>query len=108
MRGRSEIYAPLLRENSDVGVWVFYILFMGIVSIAFMNLVTAVIVNKAIAAAEDEREVRSAERRGCECSAPFTTSVSVELCLLCALFRASVFAFTYAPRTASVIVFNIC
>ena len=37
--GASEIYAPLLRENHDVGVWIFYICFLFIVSIAFMNLV---------------------------------------------------------------------
>ena len=37
--------------------------FLFIVTIAFMNLVTAVIVEKAIASAEGERELRMARER---------------------------------------------
>ena len=58
--GASEVYAPMIQSQQDSFFILFTLTFIFLVSIAFMNLVTAVIVEKAIESGEEEREVESA------------------------------------------------
>merc|ERR1719353_2348232 len=57
----SVVYIPAVKENQRL--LVFFLPFMFIVSIAFMNLVTAVIVEKAISSGEEERDMRYAREK---------------------------------------------
>ena len=67
--GSSDIYAPMIRSLGLHSTFkghffvAFILAFVFIVSIAFMNLVTAVIVEKAIESGQEEREVRFARER---------------------------------------------
>jgi Ca2+-binding EF-hand superfamily protein len=69
MDGASEVYAPMIHSLGSQRPFIghffvgFTLTFIFIVSIAFMNLVTAVIVEKAIESGQEEREVRFARER---------------------------------------------